>query len=84
MKSELPAVGTRLHAFRRRPSDARVEAVIVADQAVRSGRAVEVQGLHYETLSAAATAITGSRRNGWMWFHTEDGRPAGEDRGKQD
>ena len=64
----LPKVGTELvHKYKGTAFAARV----VADTSVKSGRAVELDGKRYSTLTAAARAITGRAVNGWVFWRTK-------------
>ena len=75
----LPSVGTRLLAEKRKPSRSVVIAVVVEDPSFPDGRALDVEGRRYGSLSEAASELTGQRRNGWLWWRREDGRYVGEE-----
>jgi hypothetical protein len=75
---ELPPIGTRLFAYKRKPVRSRIEGEVVMDSTSLNGRALEVEGRRYASLSEAASKIAGTRRNGWLWWRTEDGRPVGK------
>ena len=74
-RTSLPPKGTVLEGYRRKPVRLVVRGLIVADATATDGVALGVDGVRYPTLSAAARAITGSKRNGWRWWRTQDGRP---------
>ena len=64
----LPKVGTELvHTYKGTAFAARV----VADTSAKSGRAVELDGRRYTTLSTAARAITTRAVNGWVFWKTK-------------
>lgn len=69
----LPRTGTHLVAFRRKPNKEVVHGVIIEDSAFPFGRAIEVAGRRFATLSEASTAITGYSSNGWRWWKNADG-----------
>jgi hypothetical protein len=74
----LPPAGTSLWARRRKPHRGIVEGRVVDDPSFPDGRALEVSGRRYASLSEAASSITGGRRNGWIWWRLPDGRRVAE------
>ncbi len=76
-ESQLPPVGTKLFASKRRPNREFV-GEIVANASVESGRALLVDVQRYSSLSAAASALAGHARNGREWWRTADGRRLSE------
>ncbi len=77
MNRSLPPVGTKLIGRRQR-GGVGVHAKIVSAHDFPLGRAVEVAGQRYASLSAAAKAVCGHEANGWVWWRGSDGRLAGE------
>lgn len=80
MPMQLPPAGTRLISRRHRGRHRGEFTVgkIVDDSNFPGGRAVDVDGVRYSTLSAAAKAVSGHETNGWVWWHLEDGRPVAD------
>jgi hypothetical protein len=74
----LPPTGTKLFAYRRKPQRSRIEGIVVDDVSFAGGRALEVAGRRYASLSEAASSITGGRRNGWIWWRLPNGQFVGE------
>ena len=67
MEVRIPAVGEILvHRFRRQPGE--VQAVVVSVDRENQSVAVEVDGKEYPSLSAAASAISGTSQNGWIYW----------------
>ena len=67
MTFRIPEVGEVLvHRFRRRPGE--VQAVVLSVDREKRSVVVEVDGKEYGSLSAAASAISGSNQNGWIYW----------------
>lgn len=67
MTVRIPEVGEVLvHRFRRRPGE--VQAVVLSVDREKRSVVVEVDGKEYGSLSAAASAISGSNQNGWIYW----------------
>ena len=67
MTVRIPYVGEVLvHRFRRRPGE--VQAVVLSVDREKRAVAVEVNGKRYGSLSAAASAISGTSQNGWIYW----------------
>ena len=67
MDARLPEVGEVLvHRFRRAKGEVGAEVVYV-DRASRAVR-VRMDGKEYASLSAAAKAVAGTSRNGWIYW----------------
>ena len=66
IKRELPAIGTELFHFYY--GKIIQTAKIVKDGSSLSGKALDFNGKKYESLSAAAGAITGKSVNGWIFW----------------
>ena len=52
-----------------------VEGEVVADAEAPGSCVLIVDGERFHSLSDAATQITGSSRNGWLWWKNADGTP---------
>jgi hypothetical protein len=62
---ELPPVGTILNGkFKGKPYKAK----IVSDKASSTGRGIKYEGDIYQSMSAAAKAITRQSTNGWRFW----------------
>ena len=67
MEVRIPAVGEVLvHRFRGRPGE--VHAIVVSVNQEPPSVAVRVEGKEYPSLSAAASAISGTNQNGWTYW----------------
>lgn len=67
MTVRIPEVGEVLvHRFRRRPGE--VQAVVLSVDREKRSVVVEVDGKEYGSLSAAASAISGTNQNGWIYW----------------
>ena len=67
MEVRIPEVGEILvHRFRRRPGE--IHAIVVNISQDPLSVAVQVEGKEYPSLSAAASAISGSNQNGWIFW----------------
>ena len=67
MTVRIPDVGEVLtHRFRRRPGE--VQAVVLSVDRENRAVVVEVDGKEYVSLSAAASAISGTSQNGWIYW----------------
>ena len=67
MGVRIPEVGEVLvHRFRRQPGE--IQAIVVRVNQERPSVAVQVDSKEYASLSAAATAISGTSRNGWIFW----------------
>ena len=67
MDPRIPEVGEVLvHRFRRRKGE--VHATVVRVRENPRSVAVEIDGKEYRSLSAAASAISGSSQNGWVYW----------------
>ena len=67
MNVRIPAVGEVLvHRFRSRPGE--VHAVVVSVRQAPPSVVVRVEGKEYTSLSAAASAISGTKQNGWIYW----------------
>jgi hypothetical protein len=75
IRETLPAVGTKLVAYRRKPTRHTVYGEIVADDSFPLNRALQVGENRYGSLSAGARAIRGSEANGWLMWKNVDGSP---------
>ncbi|MFX0195858.1 MAG: DUF2924 domain-containing protein [Candidatus Hodarchaeota archaeon] len=62
---ELPPIGTKLTG---KFKEVRYSAKIVADKTTSSGKAVEYSGVRYQSMTAAAKAITRQSTNGWRFW----------------
>ncbi len=71
----LPPTGTQLIGQRRKPRPHIVRGSVVADLGFPLGRAVDVDGKRFATLSAAARSVVGYETNGWVWWKNGDGTP---------
>ena len=61
---ELPQVGTVLNG---KFKGTTYKATIVKDKNISSGRGIKYDGNIYQSMTAAATAITKQSTNGWIW-----------------
>ena len=67
MEVRIPEVGEILvHRFRRRPGE--IRAVVVSINKDPIEVTVQVEGKEYPSLSAAASAISESNQNGWVFW----------------
>lgn len=67
MEKTWPKVGQKLiHEFRGKPGA--VTAVVVESDRKSNRVRIRVEGVEYDSLSAAATAISGSPQNGWVYW----------------
>ena len=67
MEVRIPEVGEILvHRFRRRPGE--IHAVVVSINHDPLSVAVQVEGKEYPSLSAAASAISDTSQNGWVFW----------------
>ena len=67
MEVRIPGVGeTLVHRFRRRPGE--IHAVVVSINKDPLSVTVQVEGKEYPSLSAAASAISGTSQNGWVYW----------------
>ncbi len=73
--SLLPDIGTRVYGIRRKPNRETVVGQVVEHSGFPEGRALRVEDRYYASLSEAATAIVGHRRNGRRWWKQADGSP---------
>lgn len=63
----IPEVGEVLvHHFRRQPGE--VRAIVIRVDQEKPAVAVKVNGKEYASLSAAASAISGTSQNGWIYW----------------
>ena len=67
MTVRIPDVGEVLvHRFRLRPGE--VQAVVLGVDREKRSVVVDVDGKEYGSLSAAASAISGTSQNGWIYW----------------
>lgn len=64
-RNDLPAVKAKLNAHYKGQAYA---AEIVTDRSFPDGRAIEVNGKRFRTLSGAAMSIVGHNINGWTFW----------------
>ena len=55
-----------MHHFRRRPGE--IRAVVLSVDREKPSVVVEVESKEYGSLSAAASAISGTNQNGWIYW----------------
>jgi hypothetical protein len=66
---ELPSVGTKLE---RTFFGKKYSAKIVRDKNVSDGRIIELDGMKFTSMTAAAQAITKQPTNGWRFWKIRD------------
>ena len=65
---KLPPVGTVVTHHYRRLGRGTITATVVEAPSFPEGRAIELQGRLYGTMSAAAQAVRGGSTNGWVFW----------------